>query len=106
MANEEMNNPEQKAQNMDQEDKDQILQSYNKFIDYLGDQVSKGEKVGMNEDQLAKAAKKVADYLAKNEEPRNREEQVLKELWKSTESNDEKDTIAKVLVRMAQKTND
>ncbi|GAB3065090.1 DUF3243 family protein [Salinicoccus sesuvii] len=105
MANEEMNNPEQKAQNMDQEDKNQILESYNKFIDYLGDQVHKGEKVGMNEDQLAKAAKKVADYLAKNEEPRNREEQVLKELWKSAENNDEKDTIAKALVRMAQKTN-
>ncbi|MCG1010136.1 DUF3243 family protein [Salinicoccus sp. ID82-1] len=105
MANEEMNNPEQKAQNMDQEDKDQILESYNKFINYLGDQVSKGEKLGMDEDQLSKAAKRVADYLAGHEEPRNREEQVLKQLWKSTDSSEEKDTVARVLVRMAQKTN-
>ncbi|WP_051683079.1 DUF3243 domain-containing protein [Salinicoccus luteus] len=105
MSNDEMRNPEEKAANMDQENKDQILESYNKFINYLGDQVSKGEKVGMDEDQLAKAAKRVADYLASNEEPRNREEQVLKELWKETENEDEKNTIARVLVRLAQKSN-
>ncbi len=36
----------------------------------------------MNEEQLAKTAQKVADYLAKHEEPRNREENLLHELWK------------------------
>ncbi|WP_269063218.1 DUF3243 domain-containing protein [Salinicoccus halitifaciens] len=81
------------------------MQNYDKFINYLGDQVSKGEKMGMNEDQLAKAATKVADYLASSEEPRNREEQVLKELWKTTENDDEKKAVARTLVRMAQKTN-
>lgn len=105
MSNENVNNPEEEARNMDQEDKDQILQSYDKFINYLGNQVNKGEKMGMDEDQLAKAATKVADYLAASEEPRNREEQVLKELWKATENDDEKKTVAKTLVRMAQKTN-
>ncbi|WP_411842497.1 DUF3243 family protein [Salinicoccus sp. HZC-1] len=105
MSNEEMNNPEEKARNMDQENKDEILQSYDRFINYLGDQVNKGEKVGMDEDQLAKAAKKAADYLSSNEEPRNREEQVLKELWKATSNDDEKQTIARVLVRLAQKSN-
>ncbi|SOC38193.1 DUF3243 domain-containing protein [Salinicoccus kekensis] len=105
MSNENVNNPEEEAQSMDQEDKEQILQSYDKFINYLGNQVSKGEKLGMDEDQLAKSATKVADYLASNEEPRNREEQVLKELWKATENDDEKKTVARTLVRMAQKTN-
>ncbi len=105
MSEENVNNPEEEARNMDQEDKDEILQSYDKFINYLGNQVSKGEKMGMDEDQLAKAATKVADYLASSEEPRNREEQVLKEIWKATENDDEKKTIAKTLVRMAQKTN-
>lgn len=105
MSKENMNNPEEEARSIDQEDKEQILQSYDKFINYLGKQVSRGEKMGMDEDQLAKAATKLSDYLASNEEPRNREEQVLKELWKATENDDEKKTVARALVRTAQKTN-
>ena len=87
MSKENMNNPEEEARSIDQEDKEQILQSYDKFINYLGKQVSRGEKMGMDE------------------EPRNREEQVLKELWKATENDDEKKTVARALVRTAQKTN-
>ena len=42
-----------------------------KDLKVIWDKVSKGEKLGMNEEQLAKTAQKVADYLAKHEEPRN-----------------------------------
>lgn len=59
---------------MSEEKKEDILSSFEGFKSYLGDKVSKGEKLGMNEEQLAKTAQKVADYLAKHEEPRNREE--------------------------------
>lgn len=103
MANE--NNPVDKAQDMNQEEKDQILQSYDEFLSYLGDQVGKGEKLGMNEDQLAKSAKKLGDYLAKNEDPRNREEKVLKEMWSVAENEDEKKTVSRLLVRLTQQTN-
>ena len=64
---------------MSEEKKEDILSSFEGFKSYLGDKVSKGEKLGMNEEQLAKTAQKVADYLAKHEEPRNREENLLHE---------------------------
>jgi len=39
--------------------------------------------MGLSEEALAKATEKVAGYLAKHEEPRNREQYLLQELWKS-----------------------
>jgi hypothetical protein len=35
----------------------------------------------MSEEMLANATEKVANYLAKHEEPKNREEYLLKQLW-------------------------
>lgn len=66
---------------MDEEKKDDILRHFSTFKDYLGDQVEKGEKLGLSEERITKGAKRVADYLAKHVEPRNREEKLLNELW-------------------------
>lgn len=99
---EEINKVENRLQDLSQEEKDRILESFNNFKNYLNDQVSKGERLGLGEEALAKAAEKVADYLAKFEEPRNSEEKVLQELWTSAEG-DEKHAIAHALLRMVQK---
>lgn len=99
------NKPVEEAQKMSQEEKDQILENYNEFLGYLGKQVGKGEKLGMGEDQLAKTAKKLADYLANNVEPRNREEKVLKEMWSVAEDDNEKEVFSKLLVRLAKQKN-
>lgn len=72
---------EQKLQYMDGEQKKEILESFDRFKSYLQQQISKGERLGMSEEMLAKATEKVANYLAHNEEPRNREEHLLKQLW-------------------------
>ncbi|TDM03860.1 DUF3243 domain-containing protein [Macrococcus carouselicus] len=95
-------NPEQAVNNMSQDDKDQILESFNQFKSYLGSKVEKAENLGFSDEAIAKAAEKVADLLAKNEEPKNREEKVLNELWNNAEG-EEKSAIARVLVRMVQK---
>lgn len=68
---------------IDPEKKDEILESFTTFKSYLADKVAKGEKLGLGEEQLAKTTEMVANYLANNEEPRNREENLLQELWKS-----------------------
>ncbi len=82
-----------------EEERDQILQNFDVFKEYLGKRVRLGEKMGMSEEQLAKAAEKVADYLAENEEPRNREEKLLKELW-SAGNQEQQHMLAHMLVRM------
>ncbi|MGP4082282.1 DUF3243 family protein [Pseudalkalibacillus sp. R45] len=84
-----------------EEERDQILQNFDVFKEYLGKRVRVGEKLGMSEEQLAKTAEKVADYLAENEEPRNREEKLLKELW-SVGDKEQQHMLAHMLVRMVE----
>ncbi|WP_375164482.1 DUF3243 domain-containing protein [Domibacillus sp.] len=86
---------------MGQDKKEDILASFDTFKNYLSEKVEKGEKLGMNEEQLAKTAQKVADYLAAHEEPRNREEKLLQELWK-VGNEEQQHQLAHLLVRLVQ----
>ncbi|MCM3596143.1 DUF3243 domain-containing protein [Metabacillus idriensis] len=79
-----------------------ILSSFESFKQYLGKRVALGEKLGLSEEQLAKTAEKVAAYLAENEEPRNREEKLLQELWKAGEK-EQRHQLAHLLVRLVGK---
>jgi hypothetical protein len=88
--------------NVSPEKKDEILQNFTTFKSYLGDKVATGEKLGLGEEQLAKTAEMVAGYLAKNEEPRNSEENLLQELWKSGDK-DQQHALAHMLVNMVRK---
>ncbi|MEC0668221.1 hypothetical protein ABEP17_08025 [Priestia flexa] len=49
------NKVENKLNEMSQEKKDSILASFTEFQTYLGDKVSKGEKLRLSDDQLALA---------------------------------------------------
>ncbi|MCF6136191.1 DUF3243 domain-containing protein [Pseudalkalibacillus berkeleyi] len=82
-----------------EEERGKILENFDVFKNYLGKRVRIGEKMGMSEEQLAKTAEKVADYLAENEEPRNREEKLLKELWNAG-TEEQQHMLAHMLVRM------
>jgi len=98
---EELNKITDKISELTPEQKEEILNNFSDFKSYLQDQLAKGQKLGLSDDLLAKGAKFVADHLAKNEEPKNREQKVLQELWKVAEE-DEKKTLAKLLVKMVQ----
>ena len=91
---------EKEMDQLSPEKKDEILQNFNRFKMYLNSKVEMGEKLGLNEEQLAQAAEKVANYLARNEEPHNREEKMLKELWLCATQEEERQAIARCLVRM------
>lgn len=93
---------DEKLKNFDDEKKEDILANFNQFKQYLSDKVEIGEKMGLSEERLAQITEKVADYLAKNEDPKNREEQVLQELWKVGEK-EERHMLAHMLLRMVQK---
>ncbi|WNQ10494.1 DUF3243 domain-containing protein [Paenibacillus aurantius] len=81
--------------------KEQILADFGAFQEYLAKRIQMAQGIGLNEEQLAVTAEKIADYLAANEEPRNREEKLLQELWKVGEK-DERHKLAHMLVRLAQ----
>ncbi|MCR2822144.1 DUF3243 domain-containing protein [Lederbergia panacisoli] len=90
---------EQQLQQIDEEKKENILTRFDSFKSYLAEQVEKGEKLGLSEEALAKAAEKVGNYLAAHEEPRNREEHLLKEMWKVAEK-DQQHQLAHILINM------
>ncbi|WP_100373969.1 DUF3243 domain-containing protein [Bacillus sp. FJAT-45037] len=95
---------EKEVQQAIPEKNEEILENFEKFKDYLGDKVAKGEKLGLGEETLAKYAETVGDYLASKVEPRNREEKLLQELWKLGDQ-DQRHALAHMLVRLAQTTN-
>ncbi len=81
---------------------DDILSNFEQFKGYLAEKVEVGEKLGLSEERLAQAAEKVADYLAHKEEPKNREEKLLQELWLVGEK-EHRHALAHMLVRMVLK---
>lgn len=86
---------------MDSAIKDEILKNFGEFKAYLAIRIELAENFGLNEEQLAVVAQKVAGYLANHEEPRNREEKLLQELWK-VGSKDEQHYLSHLLVKLAQ----
>ena len=93
---------QEELNNINPEKKDEILQNFNTFKSYLSEKVAKGEKLGLGEEQLAKTTEMVANYLADHEEPRNREEHLLQELWKSGDK-EQQHALAHMLLNMVRK---
>ncbi|WP_017380308.1 DUF3243 domain-containing protein [Paenisporosarcina sp. TG-14] len=93
---------QEELNNISPQMKDEILANFSTFKSYLGDKVAMGEKFGLGDEQLAKTAEKVAGYLAKNEEPKNSEENLLLELWKSGDK-DQQQALSHMLVNMVKK---
>lgn len=77
------------------------LTSFDDFREYLSGKVNLGEKLGMDEEQLANSAQKVASYLAEKQSPKNSEERLLQELWK-VGTEEEQHKLAHMLVRLVQ----
>ncbi|KAB7706138.1 DUF3243 family protein [Bacillus aerolatus] len=78
---------------------DSILADFDSFKSYLKKRLTVAEKIGLNEEQLALTAEKIGDYLAEHAEPKNREEKLLQELWK-TGTQDERHHLAHMLVKL------
>lgn len=93
---------EDKLKNFDDEKKEDILANFDHFKQYLSKKVEMGEKMGLSEERLAQITEKVAGYLAKNEDPKNREEYLLQQLWNVGEK-EEKHMLAHMLLRLVKK---
>ncbi|WML56597.1 DUF3243 domain-containing protein [Neobacillus sp. PS2-9] len=79
------------------------LTSFDDFREFLSGKVQLGERLGLDEEQLANSAQKVADYLAAKESPKNSEERLLQELWR-VGTEEEQHKLAHMLVRLVQQS--
>ncbi|MGF7049010.1 hypothetical protein J2T13_003518 [Paenibacillus sp. DS2015] len=77
-----------------------ILADFEEFQSYLNKRLRLAESIGLNEEQLARTAEKIAGYLSENEAPRNREEKLLQELWK-VGTQEERHKLSHMLVKLA-----
>jgi len=73
------------------DERERILQDFGEFKGYLSARIRMAENFGMSEERMA---------LSGHEEPRNREEQLLQELWKAG-TEEERHSLAHMLVRLA-----
>ncbi|OAB42857.1 DUF3243 domain-containing protein [Paenibacillus glacialis] len=81
--------------------KDGILCDFELFQNYLSKRINLGKSIGLSDEQLVNMAQKIAGYLSDNEEPRNREEKLLQELWK-VGTLAERHSLSHLLVKLAQ----
>jgi hypothetical protein len=93
---------EQKIENLLNKNGD-VLSSFDDFKEFLSGKVRLGENLGMDEEQLAKSAQKVADYLADKQTPKNAEERLLQELW-TVGTEEEQHKLAHMLVRLVKQS--
>lgn len=94
------NKAEETVKEMNRKTIQEKLENFDEFKSYLSSKIEVGKNLGMDEEQLAKSAEKVAGYLASNAEPQNREEALLQELWK-VRNEEERHKLAHMLVKLA-----
>lgn len=77
--------------------------SFEEFRRSLAVKLDAAEKMGMNHEQIAQRAEKMAGWLAKATSPTNDEERLLKELWQVSDQQ-ERDTLSHILTKFIDKT--
>jgi hypothetical protein len=68
----------------------------------LHDAVEQGKKMGLSEEQIAKGAARVGDWLSKHVCPATKEEEILTELW-NVGTPEERQALASLIVKVVSK---
>ena len=79
-----------------------VMENFDRWKEFLGEQVDKAKSMGVSQEKMADVATKMGDFLANKVDPKNPQERLLKQMWDSS-SEDEQHTIARVMVKMADK---
>lgn len=79
-----------------------ILDNWQKWTSFLGQNVETAESSGMPKKMIQEAAVQIGEYLANNVDPKNEQERVLSDLW-GVASDEEKHALANCVVKLVQK---
>lgn len=79
-----------------------ILDNFDSWKSFLANRLQQEKEHGMEHETITNLAHEVGDYLAANVEAKNKEEEVLKELWNAA-SEDEQKAIASSMVKLVEK---
>lgn len=78
-----------------------MAQTWEEWKKTLAQAVSQGKALGMNKNEMVNKAEQIGDVLAKEVDPANPEQRVLKELWSSADENEQK-ALASTIIKMVQ----
>ncbi|WP_088010536.1 DUF3243 domain-containing protein [Gottfriedia acidiceleris] len=75
-----------------------ILDNWDQWKDFLGDRLDATGDKGVGEGAISEMAYRLGNYLANEVEPKNAEEQILKDLWNVADEQ-EQHTIAHLMMK-------
>lgn len=78
-----------------------VIEDFDKWKNLLRNTVNFSKAVGMSEEFITEAAKRIGDFLDDKVDPENREQRLLKQLWDAS-SNYERHILAHIIVKMVQ----
>ncbi|WP_128894180.1 DUF3243 domain-containing protein [Longirhabdus pacifica] len=76
-----------------------VLDSFDKWKNFLAQRVNQAQKIGINDEMIAKLAYEIGDFLDEKVEPRNDQELLLKELWDVADESERK-VMATLMVKL------
>ncbi|GAK01995.1 hypothetical protein JCM19037_195 [Geomicrobium sp. JCM 19037] len=79
-----------------------VLENWEHWKSFLGDRLESAEDDGLSHDVVSDVAFEVGDYLAKEVEPQNEQERVLKDMWNVADEQ-EQHAIANMMVKLVQR---
>jgi hypothetical protein len=77
-----------------------VLENFDRWKEFLGDQVDKAEAMGIPKEKITHVAAKMGDFLSDKVDPKNPQERLLKQMWDSSDP-DEQHTLASIMVKMS-----
>ncbi|MBH8602229.1 DUF3243 domain-containing protein [Thermoactinomyces sp. CICC 23799] len=76
-----------------------VLDNFQDWKEFLHNRVDQARQLGMSDRDIKDLAHQLGDYLAKDVDPQNTQERLLKDLWSVADEN-EQQTIANLMVKM------
>jgi len=76
-----------------------VLDNFQDWKEFLHNRVDQAHQLGMSDQDIKDLAYQLGDYLAKDVDPQNTQERLLKDLWSVADEN-EQQTIASLMVKM------
>jgi hypothetical protein len=80
-----------------------VLENFDRWKEFLGENIDKAQAMGFNKEQITGVATRMGEFLSNKVDPKNEQERLLKQLWDAGDEQ-ERHTIAGLMVKMADKT--
>lgn len=74
-----------------------VLDNFPDWKHFLNERVDQAQKMGIDNDTISNLAYQIGDYLAQQVDPKNEEERLLKDLWDSSDPEQQR-VLAQIMV--------